>query len=295
MANTQIKSYLVPGPLVSAVNRTQAEEGFRGSPAILELSKTANVDYTIQEVEGRWIASVAAVQKTAEFPPSPSPDDDAGPPSDGPSPDGPPSDSGSDGPPSDDGGSDGPPSGDDGGEKKEKKKDGGGEKHELGQLLQIVQALATALGVPIPGADPTLDPNADPSLGAGGPPGGPPGAGGPPPGLGGPPPGAGGPPPGPGPDAKAKHPMHPGDVPPGGTPLGAPAFSSVREDNPFAHLAGTTGSFKVNEPLGTWTMDQAQAELRSLAAEAGFNVKRVSEVRDPDTGERRIVASLSVY
>jgi crotonobetainyl-CoA:carnitine CoA-transferase CaiB-like acyl-CoA transferase len=89
--------------------------------------------------------------------------------------------------------------------------------------------------------------------------------------------------------------MHPGDVPPGGTPLGSPAFSSVREDNPFAHLAGVAGSFKVNEKLGDWTMDQAQAELRSLAAEAGFSVKRVSEVRDPDTGERRIVASLSTY
>jgi hypothetical protein len=41
-------------------------------------------------------------------------------------------------------------------------------------------------------------------------------------------------------------------------------------------------------------MDEAQAELRSLAAEAGFKVKQIREIRGEDN-EARITASLSIY
>jgi hypothetical protein len=97
--------------------------------------------------------------------------------------------------------------------------------HQLAQLTDMLTKITDALGLSDPsGMVPGMDDGAVP------PPGGPEG----PPGLGGPP-GAGPDKPGVGSDNKM-HTVHerslkPGEAPPGTTPVGAPAFASVKVDN----------------------------------------------------------------
>lgn len=216
----------------------QSDPGMSQSEALLALQtdasfKPGSVVSSIRRRKDHWVAEILE-PKTAEFPPK---KDEGG--DDEGSSDGPPKDDGppSDGPPSDDGGGDdlpeglpgldGPPGLEGGDDKPEGK--GNTEDAILHTLTQILHALQGGGAPEGMGGPDALGP---PDGGMAGPP---PPKGGPP--MGGPP-GAGGPPPG----AKPKPPMKPGMTPPGGTPIGAPAFASTRE----AALPG-----QVNPGVGT--------------------------------------------
>jgi hypothetical protein len=156
--------------------------------------------------------------------------------------------------------------------------------------MAILQQICDALGIPV---DPTGGLGGDPT-GAGGPPGPPAG----PPG----PPGAGGPPGG-GPLGPGGHPMEvvrhervtkPGETPPGGTPVGAPAFASVRQDHPWAHLAGKVASFEVADKIGDAPLGQIKNELSSLASEINYRVARLREDKDDD-GNRVAAAVITQH
>lgn len=206
----------------------------------------------------KWVATI--LQKKAEFPPksdddssdSPPPFEDDGP--QDPDSDGPPKPD--DGPPSDDSEGDGPPKG---------KK---GESAELGVLLEIVTQIADKLGIMPPG-DPAAPGAEDPM----GPPDGPPG----PPGAGGPPPG----PPGGGSEVLHRTKLKPGETPPGGTPVGAPAFASTD----LSRLA----SFDAFDDTPGKSIKQAHAELTSTYGPQGFVVRQIKRV---DNGQR-LAAKLS--
>jgi hypothetical protein len=274
---------IIPGPSTSEVTRSRAEAGLKQIASRRQAST-----YTIDEVDGNWVGALVfeTATKVSDGNPfggggeeeAPSPDPGAGAPSAGPDDD---ADS-SDGPPPSDGGSDGPPSdGDDKG-----KKDKKGESGEIKQVLDALHAIADALGVPL--ATDGMVPGADD--GTGGPPGGPGGPPPGPPGLGGP---AGPPPPGgpPGAAAPPGHSMKPGMTPPGGTPVGAPAFASVRPDHPWAHVAGKLPHFRAAVQIGEQPMEQVVSSISELAREIGYQAK-VRESRDDD-GNRIAVALLA--
>lgn len=175
--------------------------------------KAGSVVATIRRRGDRWVAEVLE-PKTAEFPPSKDeiPDseggDEAAPKKD----DAPSADSG----PDEGGDSEGSPAPGDGGGNDAKPDDGKGKGSTEDMILHtLTQILHTLQG---PGAGAV--PGGPDAAGAGAPPGGPP-APKPPAGKGAPP-GAGGPP------VKGPPPMKPGMTPPGGTPIGAPAFASTR-------------------------------------------------------------------
>ncbi len=249
---------VIPGPLTSQMTRRQAMTALSRHPGI-----SKQTSYSVEQIDGRWVA--ALVHQAG--PPFGGPADDdeeaAGPKSEGP--DDTQDSEGPDGPPSD--GEDGPP-----------KEKGGGDKELLHHLLDIVTQMATALGVPIdPGG--SMVPGADD-------PGAPPG----PPGLGGPPPG----PPG-GPDKTVhERAMKPGETPPGGTPLGAPAFASVAADHPWAHIIGKVASFHIEEPIGSTPLREVEATLQNVASGTGFKVKDFGEGID-DEGHRVAKAFLTVH
>lgn len=257
---------IIPGPAVAEVSRETAERGLR---SIASRRKAAS--YSLEQSNGQWIGALAFEAKTAADNPFGGSDDDSSPaPSDGPD-DSAPADAGSD-----DGGSDdspaGPPSGDsdsDSGEKKDKGK--GGEDHLLHQVMDALTQIGEALGVPLNLGDspvPGLDaPDGPPGGPAGPPPGGP--AGGPP----GAPPSSHG--------DKFPKPMKPGEAPPGVPPIGTPAFSSVNEDHPFAHMAGKVASFKAQRPIGDRPMPEVVREVTALANQVGYNAY-VKEARDAD-------------
>lgn len=217
-----------------ALLKLQKHPSFVEGSMIMGLRRRAN---------NTWIADVLS-PKVAEFPPKENDGGDENGATDSPAPpknesDGGDSDSSgdsasSDGPPSD-GGSDGPPSLEDGDKKPEGK--GGVEEqilHTLQQLLHAVQGGGAPEGMGGPDA---LGPG---DSGIGGPP---PPKGGPDGGLpGGPPPGAGGPPPpGKGAPKAPPRPLRPGDTPPGGTPVGAPAFASTtKRSTPFVEPSAGT-------------------------------------------------------
>jgi hypothetical protein len=277
---------LIIGPPISGANgmsREAATESLLRNPQFPE-----GTDYTIQQHEGHWIA--AYVKQAGPFPPSsdeeeaPEPksedsasDSAAGPPSDGPPSDGPPS--------PDDGGGDGPPHKEhgEGGEK-------GGGLHLVEQKLDL---LLTALGI-----DPAAI-GGDPGMGADGMPPGPDGpmgpAGPPPPPHGGP---EGGPPGGPGGPGGPETTVHqramkPGEVPPGGTPLGAPAFAKVKEQHPWGHMIGVVPHFRVGpEHIGSQNIVEVEQELQSLAKSGGFRIANFQPFLD-ENNERYVTATVS--
>lgn len=269
---------LIPGPSVSAMTRTAAEAGLRTHPAIRK-----GAAYALEQMDGRWVAAVVHEAADAPFAgggPADSDEESAGP--KGPI-------SGDEEPSADDNGA-GADVGPDEGASEEtgdssegnppKKHDS--EKSELHELKALVVQIAEALGLPadlgsspVPGAD---GPDAPP---------GPPGAGGPPPG---PPSLHGGP--------AEQHVIHervtkPGETPPGGTPIGAPAFASVRKDHPWAHIAGKVASFQVAEPIGDTPMHKIAEELGTLASEIGYGYS-LQETTD-EHGQRMAVALITKH
>lgn len=250
----------LPGPLTSDMSRTSAEGALQHHPAIQK-----GAAYALEQLEGRWVAAV--IHEGGPFPPNgggPDEEEEApAPKSEGvPGGDESPGDGG---PPSDDGGDDG--GGDSESKPPHEKGEKGGVEH---QLLEIVQQIAEALGLPIGlGASPVPGPD----QGLVPPPAGPPHGPGGPPGMPG------------GPDVqKVIHDRvtKPGETPPGGTPVGAPAFASVREDHPWAHLAGKVASFEVADQIGDAPLGDIQNELKALATDIRYRVARFREDRDSD-------------
>lgn len=267
MDNVQI----VTGPPVRAMSKEKAEQALRSHAMF---PKSASV--AIEDVNGTWVAAIALpkegwqVQAGPAFEESDGKND--GEDSGGESDSKPPSDSGESGPPS---GEDGPPGLD--GEGGDKPKKPSVEESVL-HLTDIVTQIATALGLPVGGgAGPVPGMDAGPPAPPPGPPGGPPG---------GPP--AGGPPGG------KQHMVHeralkPGEAQPGTTPLGAPAFASVREDHPWREMPGQFASFTVEENIGDEPTQTVSDELRSLASEIGYNVR---QFRVEGEGTQRVARAL---
>lgn len=273
-----IEVEFLPGPLTSAMPRTSAERAISQHPAIREGAK-----YALEQMDGRWVAAIvhtageppfggggpADAEEEAPAPKSEGPDDAE--PSEGP--DVPKPDSAG-------GGEEGPPKHEDG-----KGGDKGGDLH---QLMQMLQQVMEALGLPV-GMGDSMVPGAD--EGSMPPPAGPPhGPGGPMP---------GGPPHQPG-DVATQHVVHervtkPGETPPGGTPVGAPAFASVRSDHPWAHIAGKVASFDVTSEIGDTPLNEINSELQALASELpGYKVARLREDRD-NHGQRVAVAKITLH
>lgn len=278
----RITAETIPGPPVSNVGREQADRG------LAELAKRRKAStYTLEPVNGQWVGTLVfeATEKQADSPfGGPAEDDEeaAGPKSEGPDDTSDGSDSGADSAPDSDSGDSpaGPPKDDDKGDSKGK----GGEDHLLHQVLDALSQIGDALGVPL-----NLGGSPVPGLdGPDGPPGGPAG----PPAPGGP---AGGPPGAP-PSShgdKFPKPMHPGDAPPGVPPIGTPAFSSVSDGNPFAHMAGKVASFKASRPIGDTPIHEVTKEVTRLAQEVGYNAY-VQEARD-DEGNRIANCFITVH
>lgn len=252
---------IVKGPPVSKVSRNEAESQLAKHPAFPK-----GAAYTLDEVEGRWIAAIAS-QKQAAPPFAPSSE---GPPG-GPPAGGPPA---LDGPPDEEGPT--PPGEEDqsdftkGEDKKpgDKKGEGkGGEQAAIQHLTQLVETLVNALGLggpegsPVPGADQIP-----------------------------PPPAPGGPPAAPAPGDK-QHVVHerslkPGEAAPGSTPVGAPSFASVREDHPWREVVGKVRTFKLNEKISEdESMTSIANELHNLAGEVGYRIEQLHEARD-ESGHR---------
>lgn len=208
----------------------------------------------------KWVATLLE-PKQAEFPPKADDDSEDSPPpfeENG-------GDSGSD---SEDGSGDEPPSSEDGGEGEGPPKGEKGEKGELHAVLDLITQIADKLGiVPGPHAPGAEDPMA--------PPGGPPV----PPG----PPGAGpaGPPGGPGNEILHRTKLKPGETPPGGTPVGAPAFASTD----LSRLA----SFDAFDDTPNKSIKEAHAELTAAYGPHGFTVRQIKRVE----GGTRLAAKLS--
>lgn len=269
------------GPTTSSVTKEEAEAGLRQHQG---LPKNASV--ALDEVGGRWVAAVGVPKedttKVAAPPAFLEGGGDEAPSEEAPAPE-------SEGPPSDESESEDKPKPEGDGEDKGKDKgDGEGKKPSVEQSVQaltdLVTQIATALGIaPAPDANPV--PGLD-----GGPPTSPDGL---PPAPAGPPHGADGL----GPDGKS-HTVHeralkPGESQPGTTPVGAPAFASLREDHPWKKVAGELATFTVEDAVGDTPTNEVYSELSELATEAGYNVRqfRVNEV----DGQRVAKALISSY
>lgn len=202
----------------------------------------------------KWVATLLEPKK-AEFPPKADDSSDDAPPfekeDEGGDSEDPGDGSSPDGPPSDDGAGEGPP--------KEEK----GEKGELHAVLDILAQIADKLGIMPPGAP--MAPGAEDPM-APPPPGPPPG-----------PPGGGHP---------ANEILHrtklkPGETPPGGTPVGAPAFASTD----LSRLA----SFDAFDDTPGKSIKQAHAELTAAYGPHGFVVRQIKRVENG----QRLAAKLS--
>ncbi|MDB5280909.1 MAG: hypothetical protein JWR61_5864 [Ferruginibacter sp.] len=200
----------------------------------------------------KWVATLLEPKK-AEFPPKDDPDEDPAPFKEEESDDS--SDAPSD---------DGPPSGDEEGSGPPKKDEKGGEKAELGAVLDLITQIADKLGI-VPGGDP-MAPGAEDPMGA------PPG-----------PPMPAGPPGGAGSEILHRTKLKPGETPPGGTPVGAPAFASVQAN--LARLA----SFDAFDDTPGKSIKQAHAELTALYGPHGFQVRQIKRVENG----QRLAAKLS--
>jgi hypothetical protein len=258
--DTEIK--IVRGPSSTRLTKEAAASELQKLPGFPQ-----EASFTIEEVDGRWVAAVLVPKQAGPFPPAADDSEPSGPPS------GPPADDGTGADSSD--GEDKPP--------KEKKEEGGepssegapkedgkmSVEHQLAQLTDMLTKITDALGLSDPsGMVPGMDD------GAMAPPGGPPG----PPGL------DAGPPAPPGkPGVGADNKMHtvherslkPGEAPPGTTPVGAPAFASVQVDDnhPWkSAIESSVKEFEVESPIGDEPLSAVAAELKSLAEPYGYIV-----------------------
>lgn len=260
--------YHLEGPPTSKVSRAEAEAKLQRHPAMPK-----DAEYDLWDQGGRWTAAWHQAGPPPFGPPADDDEEAPGPKSEGPddtAPESPdaekePKDELDEGGEESPEGEDGPPK-----EDKEKGEKGKGEDIKLDhEIYDLLQKIVVALGIsdggpedsPVPGEE-EAPPNPQ------GPPVHPPG-------------GAGGPPPG-----GDKHPAPPlkqGEVPPGGTPVGAPAFSSVADDHPWKGLVGKVASFSVEEQ---WPTDRPVAEFEALARRVahgtGFKVKQTQRATDED-------------
>lgn len=269
------------GPKVTTMTREAAIEAAKTSP---QFPKNAN-DISVEELDGHWVAAI----HVADSPfggPADATEDAPAPKSEGPEDTAPPEEkeeTPKNDNPDDDGGEDnGPPHKSEGDEHGK-----GGENHKIDALFDAVQKILVALGIPdIEGENPV--PGEELPDGPPGPEGGPPGAGAPP-----------------APDeVHHEKALKPGEVPPGQTPVGAPAFSSVYPDNPIVQragdhpwetLAGVLGTFEVEERVPDhYSATDVDAELREVAHGTGFKVKQAQVWTDAD-GHRIAKALISAY
>lgn len=275
------------GPSVKKVSRAEAIKAIQKNP---QFPKGAKV--VVDEVEGHWVAAVAIAgppfggggpadaEEEAPSPKSEGPDDVE------PSEDHEAPDEGGE----EDGGGEKPPFG------KEDGKDGeskgkGGEEHLLVTIHDALQKILIALGIPDAEA-----PGASPVPGLDGPPA---------------PPGPGGPPGGPGGPQEVKHEraLKPGEVAPGGTPVGAPAFAHVHPDfrerianhpitkkfghHPWESIVGRKATFVVAERVDeNLSADQMDHELQQVAHGTGYKLKQLHDGRN-EQGHRVARALIS--
>lgn len=87
--------------------------------------------------------------------------------------------------------------------------------------------------------------------------------------------------------------MKPGETPPGGTPLGAPAFSSVSPDHPWANTLGKVAHFRVAENIGNRNIVEVERELQTIASSGGFKVSNFTPFFD-EHGARHVTATITV-
>lgn len=251
----ELETHIIKGPLVAKMSKEAAEKKLAEHPDV-----SAGASMALREIEGRWYAAVTIPKKdaaTKQSAPPPFEPKDEGASDEGGSSDGPPSDDEGDGPPDEgDGGPDGPPDAD---------KGAGALEHQVQALVHMMTKLMGALG---------LDQGPEGPMGHEAPPGpeGPPNAMDHDPAT----------PGDQGPDGKT-HTVHeralkPGESPPGTTPVGSPAFASVRDDHPWKEYLGVKRTFVLQEPIGDQTMASVRSELRELEAEVpGYKVKRAKE------------------
>ena len=267
------------GPKVNTMTREAAVEAAKTSP---QFPKGAD-DITVEELDGHWVAAIHVADNPFGGPADQT-GDAPGPKSEGPGDTAP--DDGSDGAPdAEPDGDEGPPKDDEHGD--EKKDEKGGEGHEIKALLDIVNQIAVALGIP------DLSGGAESPVPGEEPPEGPPG------------PDAGGPPGADGPPAPEEvhheKSLKPGEVPPGQTPVGAPAFSSTNpiiargEKHPWEGLIGVAATFEVEERVPDhFSAADVDAELQEVAYGTGFKVKQ-AKVETDKNGHRIAKALLSAY
>jgi hypothetical protein len=282
------KLIITPGPPVTEMSKEAAVAALVDHP---HFPKHAADSLSVQEIDGRWVAAYdesepitkeAAPPFTPAAPSGGASDDTGAPPTDG--------------PPADDGaGAD-----DTDGEDKPSEGDGEGKEHgekgveaQIHALTEMVHTLMTALGLDVGGPDGSMMPGAEGMPHAPGP--STPDAAD----LGGPangpsdPEGAGGSPRG----GKKERVVHeralkPGEAQPGSTPIGAPAFASVREDHPWREVIGKVRSFTAVEEIDEdTTMADVAAELRELADGTGYRVDQLREAREEG---RRVAKALLV-
>lgn len=255
----------VTGPLTSDFDREAAEKGLQRHAAIAQ-----GAPYALDQVEGRWVAAIVHADSPLGGP-ADQDEEVPGPKSEGPDdtidlPD-------EDGP---DEGPDEVP--DEGPEEDDKHEHDEHKEHGESAVLNVLKQIAEALGISINPAGGEEAPPMDAPLP--------------------PPPG---PPAPPAPSGKAdQHIFHekalkPGEVPPGATPSGAPAFSHViRPDHPWAHLAGSVSSFTVQSEIGNRALTEVNNELQALASEIGYNVLSMTPGQTP-SGRRTASAVISLH
>lgn len=261
------KIEIIKGPPTSKVTKEAAERQLLAHP---QFPKGAS--YTLDDVEGRWIAAISKVAGPPAFA------DDEGGESPAPESDGPPSDDA----PSDEGPDLGPPDDDEGpSEEKGEKKEEKGEKGELNEIKELLTVLLTALGLSPGGPEDSPVPGPD-GAGPDGPPGPPPGG------------------PEGGPDGghekqvvRHERSLKPGESAPGTTPVGAPSFSSVSDDHPWKAIIGKKRTFPVEEEIGDATLASVRSELSKLAKGTGYEIKQLREGRTSD-GRRTAKALIGV-
>ncbi len=277
----------ISGPLVSEFSREAAEAGLQHHPKVASGSA-----YALHNVEGRWVAAIATESASPFGGPADQDEESPGPKSVGPgdtTPD-----------PDDDPGElkDAPEGPEDSdpeveGLDDDTKSKSDSDKTDLKDIAKALKQLGDALGIPLDLGH--ADPSKDGPEGLDGPPigpGGPDNMMPPPPNLA--PEGPVGAPAGKG-DIQTIHhekALKPGEVPPGGTPVGAPAFSHVRADHPWKHVAGVIASIPTENYIGNRPMSDVHAELVSLTNELGGGYRVAKLEEDVDASGRRIARAV---